>query len=714
MINRNFYLYSALLASVPVAFSATALDVTLGPEVNVGAAITTAPFQQYQCDLRTDPMKPDRMVITLKNSNDETQTAAFSTTNGGLNWSVTRALKSGDPDVIFDQYGTAYWTIIDTSASKKPGLLLSYDGGASWSDRKTISPKALDHPHTAADRSPTSPYYNSIYFAGRDFASASLGVVRSRDGGLSWQTSSKSLAGTAGKGFVNQPWVMRDGTLIVPVRSQNNIIIQNGYYAGNRVNTYSVRSTDGGVSFEEPVFVANRDSPKTVGAGGSANFADGGIVGGMWQGIERLYFAFPINPGNNTSPQIQLCTSDDAGKSWTPPRKITPIPPAGKGYTIPSIMVNPDGVVGLQFFEVSGDNFNVFFSASSDGGSTFSTPIRVSSATGKAVPFGKIPRELGGDQIFASAAADGTFRLLWTDNRDRDDLYSIYYRKVTVKPSDPGPGNQAPVSLSLIGYSVTGGSPVGTQVGTLQTSDPDAGDTHIYSLVGGDAAKFRIVGNVLKTATIPNYAATKSHTVIIRSTDNGGLSVQRTIDIAVTPPIANTSYQLLPAADTFVRGGNYSGSKFGNSATLDVKDSQNSSYDRQAFLRFNLSGITKNATSAKLVLTIGALGGESLINRPIDLMLVASDSWMESEMTWSNKPAMGQNILSFLVTRNMVGSEIELDVTSLVNAQRQIDGQISFSLVQPNTAGALVSFGSRESASPGYLEIDTGLPSPPP
>ena len=514
----------------------TSLTTTLGPEIDVGAvAVNSEP--QYQSNLRVDPADPDRMMITLKNSTDETATAIFNTLDGGSTWDYLRLTRSGDPEIIYDQNGTAYWTFIDQSRGSKSSARISKDGGVTWSDRIAIASQFIDHPHTAVDRTPSSPFYNSVYFAGRVSGQATLSVVRSRDQGKSWQTTPKSLSGSADKGFVHQPWVMRDGTLVVPVKEENGIISINGSYGGNIRNIYSVRSTDGGVTFEDPVFLANRDSPAQIGPGGGVSRADAGIVSGMWNGIERLYFAYPYMSGNNRPTEIRLCTSDDAGLSWSESRVVTPPPPSGKGYTIPSIMVNPDGVIGLQFFEVNSSNdFNVYFMASADGGDTFSDPIRVSTQTGKEISFQYISRELGGDQIYSDAAADGSFRLVWTDNRDRDNLYSIYYRKVMVKPADLTASNDAPVSLSLIGGNVNDGAPIGTVVGTLRTSDPDVGDTHTYTLVGGASAQFQITGNALKLAASPRYAIQSFLEVIIRSTDTGGLFTERTIQVGINPP----------------------------------------------------------------------------------------------------------------------------------------------------------------------------------
>ena len=49
-----------------------------------------------------------------------------------------------------------------------------------------------------------------------------------------------------------------------------------------------------------------------------------------------------------------------------------------------------------------------------------------------------------------------------------------------------------------------------------------------------DNASFIIDGNVLKTAAVFNYEAKKSYTIRIRSTDQGGLYVERTKTITIT------------------------------------------------------------------------------------------------------------------------------------------------------------------------------------
>ena len=99
--------------------------------------------------------------------------------------------------------------------------------------------------------------------------------------------------------------------------------------------------------------------------------------------------------------------------------------------------------------------------------------------------------------------------------------------------------NQAPTNIGLSNSSVAENQPVGTTVGTLSTTDPDAGNTFTYTLVAGagsaDNAKFTISGNVLKTAAVFDYEVKKSYSIRIRSTDQGGLSKDKMFTIEVTP-----------------------------------------------------------------------------------------------------------------------------------------------------------------------------------
>jgi len=75
-------------------------------------------------------------------------------------------------------------------------------------------------------------------------------------------------------------------------------------------------------------------------------------------------------------------------------------------------------------------------------------------------------------------------------------------------------------------------------VGTLSTTDPDAGDSFVYSLVSGDGdadnASFRIVGATIVSAAPFNHEARQSYAVRVRSTDSGTSFVEKSLTIRVT------------------------------------------------------------------------------------------------------------------------------------------------------------------------------------
>jgi gliding motility-associated-like protein len=104
--------------------------------------------------------------------------------------------------------------------------------------------------------------------------------------------------------------------------------------------------------------------------------------------------------------------------------------------------------------------------------------------------------------------------------------------------------NNAPTVLTLSNNSIAETAAIGTTVGSLSTTDADAGQTFTYSLVSGtgstDNAKFSIVGNQLKSAALFNYNTQSSFSVRVRTTDNLNCSFDQVFTIALidvnTPP----------------------------------------------------------------------------------------------------------------------------------------------------------------------------------
>jgi mRNA-degrading endonuclease HigB of HigAB toxin-antitoxin module len=97
--------------------------------------------------------------------------------------------------------------------------------------------------------------------------------------------------------------------------------------------------------------------------------------------------------------------------------------------------------------------------------------------------------------------------------------------------------NRAPTDLALSPSTVAENQPGGTTVGTLSTTDPDAGDSHSYSLVSGadsgDNGSFTISGNQLRTSGSFNFESKSSYAIRIRTTDSGALSYEEALTVSV-------------------------------------------------------------------------------------------------------------------------------------------------------------------------------------
>jgi hypothetical protein len=113
------------------------------------------------------------------------------------------------------------------------------------------------------------------------------------------------------------------------------------------------------------------------------------------------------------------------------------------------------------------------------------------------------------------------------------------------------PSNNAPTDIMLSSSYVAENKPAGTEVGIFNTVDPDAGDTHTYSLVAGtgstDNGSFTIDGNELKTNAVFDYATKSSYSIRVRTTDQGSLFYEEAFTITVlqsgvTPPIPSSFY----------------------------------------------------------------------------------------------------------------------------------------------------------------------------
>ena len=97
--------------------------------------------------------------------------------------------------------------------------------------------------------------------------------------------------------------------------------------------------------------------------------------------------------------------------------------------------------------------------------------------------------------------------------------------------------NETPSALNLSADVFSENIAAGSTVATLSSIDLDSGSTFSYSLVSGiggnDNAAFSISGDQLKINVSPDFEAKSSYAIRLRTTDQGGLSLDRDITLVV-------------------------------------------------------------------------------------------------------------------------------------------------------------------------------------
>ena len=325
----------------------------------------------------------------------------------------------------------------------------SDDLGRSWSEPVVVplgdGGGPPDRPVVVVDRS-DGHQRGSLYVAhGQSFPGAGVrqplygtAIVASRDGARSFELPVRILHDN----LQQQPFdaaMLDDGALVVLFMD---------YAAGGRLlehrRSWLVRSSDGGQSYSTPLLVheqVDSEMPWSVAVDHSDRHRDR-----LYLAIDGYWKRTPPSRSNMPSTGmggILVKSSDDGGESWSRAVLATDTPPRINQET-PAIAVNASGQVGLAWYDTRaddrGDCFDLYFTASLDGGRSFLPNVRISEHT-------SCPRApdtawrgigqrwaFGGDYTGLAAAADGSFHIFWAGLRE--GVYQIWTSRVTVTAED--------------------------------------------------------------------------------------------------------------------------------------------------------------------------------------------------------------------------------------------------------------------------------------
>jgi Cadherin domain/Abnormal spindle-like microcephaly-assoc'd, ASPM-SPD-2-Hydin len=185
----------------------------------------------------------------------------------------------------------------------------------------------------------------------------------------------------------------------------------------------------------------------------------------------------------------------------------------------------------VQENQPAGTSVGTFSTTDPDAGNTFTYTLVSGSGSTDNAAF-----TISGSSLRTAASFNYESRTSYSIRIRTTDQAGLWYEEpftITVLNV-----NEQPTDIALSGSSVLENQPSGTTVGTLNTTDPDAGNTFVYALVSetgsGDNASFTISGSALQTAASFDYEARNSYSVRVRSTDQGGLWFEEVFTISVT------------------------------------------------------------------------------------------------------------------------------------------------------------------------------------
>jgi len=316
-----------------------------------------------------------------------------STTDNGVTWTygylpgITREVfgaapyqRVTDPAVAYDaKHGI--WMIVSLPRGTSHGQttylvpIISRSADAlNWQQPVHIAPDSgdfMDKPWIVCDNWTSSPYFGNCYV---EYIDVNLGEVllmsTSRDGGLTWSTPSPSADYATGNG--GQPIVQPNGTVVEP-------------FLGFGIE--SVSSTDGGMTWNASVFVANANEQplpgglRDPGPLPSAEVDGSGTVYVAWQDC-----SFRLNCATN---DIVYSTTID-GQHWSAVTRV-PIDPTTStlDHFLPGMGVDrstsgANAHLGVTFYYLANANCSFSdcqvyagFIGSRNGGSTWNRPVKL-------------------------------------------------------------------------------------------------------------------------------------------------------------------------------------------------------------------------------------------------------------------------------------------------------------------------------------------------
>ena len=232
-------------------------------------------------------------------------------------------------------------------------------GNVSWTDKPEIT---------------TSASGKDVYISWNGPEGGDLYVGQSHDYGATW--TQQKLSNSKRYYYAYDGRVLADGTIVF---SESSLEYAGAKNVQGEVWHHAVISRDGGRTWDDRVVAKVPIGENCVAEGCKPDFYIG-QTSVVSDAPGHLVFAYE-GPTTDLGPQrVYLAASSDAGRTWS---AGTPVSVAGEDATGPRLAAQ-GGIVRLWYMQTAGgddpDAWNVWYRSSSDGGQSWSAPVKISDA----------------------------------------------------------------------------------------------------------------------------------------------------------------------------------------------------------------------------------------------------------------------------------------------------------------------------------------------
>jgi hypothetical protein len=341
-----------------------------------------------ECAISVDPTNGSKMTIAWRQFNDVTsnfrQGGWGYTTDAGVHWTFPGVLQNNvfrsDPVTQSDEAGQFFYLSLQSNAQQSffcDDLWHSTNGGQTWTEQSPDRSAGGDKEWLTIDRT-NGPGHGFQYQINdsANCAFTSAAFQRSTNGGMTWQSPVV---------LPNSPIY---GTLDVDT---NGNVFVGGWTGGTGFRC--VRSSNAQIAGQTPSF--DRNTAVNLGGGllypGAIN--PEGLAGQVFLAIDRsggatnnnIYMLCSVLPAGRSTTDVMFVRSTDGGLSFSTPVRINDDGLTNKWHWFGTFSVAPNGRLDAVWHDsrnsvANNTDSQLFYSYSTDAGVTWSPNVAVSNA----------------------------------------------------------------------------------------------------------------------------------------------------------------------------------------------------------------------------------------------------------------------------------------------------------------------------------------------